>query len=515
MQLLHSGTLRATPSQGMWPLVCHEIGLSYDQEERLRQRQRSVLANSGAWLHRHTALATQQVIDSVTTALGGGHEAAKRRERKLMSILTPEQRIKFLVWANRRSHVARRLAESKSGGVVKGAAITCGSGGGDEGESFGEEDKYKTLPDRHVSANLYIIDHRLSKVKQRIPLNTPNFVHPTKLKKLSRRPSFESLAGRQGEPDSHNSKQLNRETSFPSIGSLKRSLDAALGNGSCMDSSGVTVNSPQTAVTPESAHAAGQEAAMATLNDVLPIVPKLAFCYSSNPNPHYAMFPPSQVVPSTQSKILHPAAATLQAPNLSQQQYSLPLPPETTSIAVPSPLDSYDIVDDIPMPTPVSVLLRTSDDFIMEAYEEPLDAVSPPSIAAADSDIVVPEVTSSSTYCTDTSAIATGTRLLLNNRHQSAPQLYSSPLRIYPSFLPAAPMAVIPESSTDNPTVEQVSNSLENPVAEQLGDVAVESRGDSLVDFALEDLPEIEIEANDWAIGEGFYMDIDQEGAAQ
>ena len=498
----------------MWPLVCHEIGLSYDQEERLRQRQRFVLANSGAWIHRHTALATKEVIESATTVLGGGHESAKRQERKVMSILTPQQRIRFLAWASRRSDDVQSLAESGFGRTGKGGVKTSGKVGGNEGDTFKEEDKYKTLPHRHVAANLYIICHQLSKLKQRMPPNTPNLVHSTKLKKLSRRPSFESLAGRQGESDNHNTKQLNRETSFPSTGSLKRSLDAALGNSSSIDSSGVAMNSPQNAVTPESAHSAGQAAAMEMLNDVLPIVPKSALSYLPNPKPHYAMFPPSQVVPSSQSKTLHPAVATPLTPNsqfishnVISQQYSLPLPQKTI-------LDSYDIVDDIPMPTPVSVLLRTSDDFIMEAYQDPFGEVSLPSNATADSNVAVPEATSSSTYAVDTSTIAHGSELLLNNRHQSAPQLYSSP-RIYPSFSPAAPMAVIPESSTDNPAVEQVSNLLENPVADQVDNESVERGGDGLIDFALEDLPEIEIEADDWAIGEGFDMEVDPEGSVQ
>lgn len=518
----------------MWPLVCNEIGLSYDQEDRIRHRQRSVLSNSRAWIHRHTALATKRVIVSVATALAGEHEAAKRREKSLMSVLTPEQQVRFMAWVGHRSDAVRRLAESKlrtRSGVGGGRAKTKGGGTAAVGDvepvmdKDEDEDEYKTSPGRHISANLYIIDHRLSKVKQRIPPDTPTFVPPEKLKKLSRRPSFESLAGRQGELEGSNAKQLNRESSFPSTGSLKRSLDAALGSDRSMDPSAVKMNSSQNNVTPESAYAAGQTAAMAVLNGILPIVPKSALCHSPSPNLHNTAFPSPPTVLSTQSQSFHRTAATPLVLNsqpathraLSQQHYSLSLPLKTARTAPPIPAGSNDVVDDIPMPTPVSVLLRTSDDFIMESYEEPLHAAMPSGVAPTESNFAVPEMTTSYSYVPDTSASATGTGLLLSNHHQSAPQLYSSPSPIY--SLPS-----IPESSCDNPTVEQANDSSENPVVtvEQTisssenpvvnqQDVKVEDDTDVLIDLALEDLPEIQ--EDDWAIGEGFDMDVDQEGA--
>ena len=47
-QMLNSGTDRVTPVQSMWPLVCSEVGLSYEQEERLRTYQRLTLQNGRA-----------------------------------------------------------------------------------------------------------------------------------------------------------------------------------------------------------------------------------------------------------------------------------------------------------------------------------------------------------------------------------------------------------------------------------------------------------------------------------
>ena len=104
LKLLHSGTDRASPNTNMmWPLVCHEISLSYEQEEKVRGVQRTILSNADCWIHRHTALATRYVIEGVHDVVCGAHAAARKRERSLMQILTPEQRVRFLGWA-RRAH---------------------------------------------------------------------------------------------------------------------------------------------------------------------------------------------------------------------------------------------------------------------------------------------------------------------------------------------------------------------------------------------------------------------------
>ncbi|KAL7532850.1 hypothetical protein ACHAXR_004888, partial [Thalassiosira sp. AJA248-18] len=483
-RLLHGGTYRATPNDGMWPLTCHEIGLSYDQEERIRQTQRAVLADSDTWIHRHTALAKQNTLESVHTAIGGAQQAAKRREKSLMGILTPEQRVKFLSWASRRSEVLRRLAESKIGAGA--------SGGGNVVSAVGSDDEYQTSPDRHVAANLYIIDHQLSKVKQRAPLNTPSFVHPSRLKKLSRRPSFESLAGQQGESDGNS--KLNRETSFPSTGSLKRSLgDMAVGdnfNDPNSPASDVMMNSSQNSITPEAAQAAGHAAVIAVLKDVMPIIPKSVLPYPQHP--HYTAFPLQPTVSSQPVSV--PSRPLFQPqiqkappkPQTQPMRSSMPhpiqyaAPTSATAISVPMaapPPDPEEV--DIPMPTPVSVLLQTADDFFMPPpmyqQEEPLDALGASTPVA---DFVIPEQVTS--YAANPTTPTVG--LLNSNRHQSAPDF-----SYHTSLLPA-PMAMIPESTQKDD-----------------GDI---------VDFAFEDFPGME--ADDWAIGEGFDMDVDQgaQGAA-
>lgn len=92
---------------------------------------------------------------------------------------------------------------------------------------FGEA-KYQTCDSQHPAANLYVLNHRLQSILKAIPRAAP-LVTGSTLKKLSRRPSFESLGCYDKEEE-----QLMRERSFPSTGSLKRSasemtIDAATG----------------------------------------------------------------------------------------------------------------------------------------------------------------------------------------------------------------------------------------------------------------------------------------------
>ena len=138
------------------------------------------------------------------------------------------------------------------------------------------------------------------------------------------------------------------------------------------------------------------------------------------------------------------------------------------------------------MPTPVSVLLRTSDEFITPSEVQSAAEVEMSSLpqhreatdgayAHPQTNPPVPELVASSSTTTINTARA----------YQSAPQLSTDPLDYsYTSLLPA-PLGMIPvpeEGSLEN-----------NPL--QIND-----------EFLLEDLP---IDADDWAIGEGFDMDVD------
>lgn len=284
---------------------------------------------------------------------------------------------------------------------------------------------------------------------------------------------------------------------------------------------------------------------MAVLKDVMPIVPKGAW-YSYPPSNAVPMAGPVSVgtLPSAsvgavplrqayQSAAAAPMPLPLQQPWSHIQQtmsdtmpHNHSLPPEyataqtTAAVAVPAtnsnipisaPFPSDPYVVDIPMPTPVSVLLRTSDDFISEEpmlyneqQQEPLLETMPSSSSAptagvavagtnyGEADFVIPEHVNSCYDPTSAGSLLRSTPV--GHRHQSAPDFS------HPSLLPA-PMGVIHESSNLNnsSTIGGGNNSV----------------GDNLNigDFSLDDLPPIMMEADDWAIGEGFDMDVDQ-GAA-
>jgi len=532
-RLLHGGTYRAAPNNGMWPLTCHEICLSYDQEDRIRQTQRSVLANSESWIHRHTALATQNVVENIHDNIWTAQTYAKKREQSLMSILTPEQKVKFLSWASKKKHIIRKLADARIKGAETSSA-TASETSAALAPSAGVNTKtmmlaqcgdreYKTSPNRHVAANLYIIDHLLSKVKQRAQQanNTPapsfTTMHPNMLKKLSRRPAFESLAGRQGN-DSDG--KLSREMSFPSTGSLKRSVSDALGSSDGnMDQNLMTNSYRDNGVTPESAQLAGQAAVMAVLKDVLPIIPKSAW---RNPSYPPAMAP--TMAAGAAAGAAHHRLATL-APQPPQAFRTMPpishkqrAQPRGNTIPINQTLQNQpmaaaaagnanrgasahpphdDLVTDIPMPTPVSVLLRTSDDFIsapLYEQQEPLEVVSStPVVGSVFSapDFTIPEHVASFATTVDHVSSSSTTGLLAYS-HQSAPDFTT-----YQS-LQSEPMTVIPES---------LSFGASNPPTSARGAAGT---GDFVGDFGLEDIPMMEVD--DWAIGEGFDMDM-EEGA--
>ncbi len=454
---MHNGTDRAAPSEGMWPLFCHEVGLSYEQEDRVRACQRAVLADSKTWITRHTAVATRNVIESTHTAISGMHEAAKGRENAILSVLTPEQRVKFLGWAARKAEAIRRVAEAKVGASSDGG-------------------EYEVSPDRHVAANMYIVDHQLSKVRQRVPPMT-GFVHQSRLKKLSRRPSFESLAGQEGGNMESNAK-MTRDTSltsFPSTGSLKRSLDDLMSD----DVGSMAMHTSHVGVTPEAAQSAAQGAVASVLRDVMAIVPKTSLHYSQLP--HYRPFAP---VASTQQPF-HPSplrsASSMQTkpraapmpmpqsvPSAALPQFTpIPTSVAAAEAAAPSSDASDDI--DIPMPTPVSVLLRTSDEFLSP---NEVDDPSPMEVSSSHQGGFIPAPEPASSSFQPSKARA----------YQSAPQLYNGENdHDYPSLLPS-PMAMIP--------VPEEGSLMNN--AEQINDND---------EFLLENLP---LDADDWAIGEGF-----------
>lgn len=419
-RMLHGGLYRVTPAttavagrqndnkggggggRVLWPLLCHEIGLSYDQEDKIRTAQRLVLQNVDLWVHRHTARSTSNVIHSVHDVIGGIMELTRQNddvenvtptndaaglknddesEESLMSILTDEQRIKFLGWALKNQKRLKHCAERNVG------------------KNIDEVGGLEVSKERHVAANMYIIDHKLSEIKQRVPPVAGKYVNPSKMKKLGRRPCFESLGGYEKDNNNDGESSTKKMSRNDSTGSLKRSLDDMSLGGT---SSGLDTN--LTAVTPESAQAAGNAAASVLLKDVLPIIPAPPVQY------HAQHFEPE------------PVMSAMPAPVMSA---SFPSQPQQQHLNA-----SSSTFDDIPMPTPVSVLLQTPDDFLTPSDGEVNDMIGGVDPTAAIDPIpFVPEPVASSS---------------MMSRHQSAPE--------FGQYLsnPSNPIGMVPVPEGEN-----------------------------------------------------------------
>lgn len=243
VQMLQNGNDKVTPAQSMWPLFCNEVGLSYDQEERLRHFQKSFLAAKESWLERHTAYASSLTIKSTHEAVQAVSFRLGHRERSLDGLLTSEQRSKLSNFVSAQRATLKERLESQP-------------------KTF--DGYYQTNPNQHVAANLYVTNHRLKSVLNTIPAAAP-LLTGLALKKLSRRPYFESLGVVGGEKDGNDHHELSRDRSFASSGSLKRSASE-------MSMEGEDRAHVQT-VTPEEAEAAALPHVESVLGHLKPIIP--------------------------------------------------------------------------------------------------------------------------------------------------------------------------------------------------------------------------------------------------
>lgn len=195
--MLSSGLDQVTPSQAMWPLFCNEVGLSYEQEEKVRSSQKAILQNPETWLHRHAAFAGHQTLRTLHDATQSVTARLGQRERLSSSFLSIEQRMKLATWATRNRDLLRARTASS--------------------QRVERDPRYAVSHNQHPAANLYTVNHRLQAMWYHIPRAVPLVSGPG-LKKLSQRPLFESL-GCVALSDSCDN--MSRENSS---GSLKRSV---------------------------------------------------------------------------------------------------------------------------------------------------------------------------------------------------------------------------------------------------------------------------------------------------
>jgi bZIP transcription factor len=282
LQMLSSGTNQAAPSQSMWPLFCNEVGLSYDQEEKLRAFQRTLLQDQKSWLDRHTAYSSRQVMQSAHDSVQALTLRAGQRERSAMSVLSEQQRFKLLAWSTRNRDRVTQSTASRGVAFVAPAPR--------------EIDPQH----QHVAANLYILNERLQHVLQTVPRAAP-LVTGAALKKLSRRPSFEPLGA-------SDEKGLCREGSFASSGSLKRNAsEMSMDDDEACHKPQIPSINP---VDAQSSAAPAIQQALGMVLDLLPPPPAVAAALAA-----FIPFQISTPVPVPSLVYQAPAAYTQSAPS--------------------------------------------------------------------------------------------------------------------------------------------------------------------------------------------------------
>ena len=249
--MLGSGAQKVPPSHNMWPLFCNEVGLSYDQEEKVRTFQRTILQNHDSWLARHTgaasALFAQNMHDCVQAAAG----TVRNRSAKLAPTLDETKRVRLSKWCEANNGRLQKWRSVKSSPLMH---------------------SQKLDPKQHTAANLYILADRVTEAQAKMK-EVPVLVSGIALKRLSRRPSFESLGntGTQDkfgkDHDDPNSDSSREFSCASSSGSLKRSASEL----SEMDEDRPQ---PQNTVIPQEAQAAANVTIDAVLGHVKKLIPK-------------------------------------------------------------------------------------------------------------------------------------------------------------------------------------------------------------------------------------------------
>jgi hypothetical protein len=329
--MLASGNDKVTPTNSMWPLVCNEVGLSYDQEERVRHFQRTmILQDPNTWLDRHTSRSSSLLMQSFHDSLGSMAQVLRQRDaRGAKRILSHAQRIKFLSWAEKNAHrikskvEGRRQAHHQEDKQQAPMDIKPKDGAREKSSN-----KYEVKNDHHVAANLYILNHKLQEVLNDFAFKPAAMVTAAALKKLSRRPSFESL----GQQKDAEMRALCREDSFASSGSLKNST-------SMQSLEGVEDQeraAPTNQITPEDGEQAAAPTVDAVLGFVKPIIPPIdppTAVEDVQPTPTWS-------APFT-ATLASPPVLHIQAPPHSQEYAAHDQHPPQPAIVAPAPPTQY------------------------------------------------------------------------------------------------------------------------------------------------------------------------------
>jgi hypothetical protein len=294
--MLTSGPDTVPPSQSMWPLFCNEVGLSYEQEEKLLSTQRTLIQEQNTWVDRHTAYASRKVVESAHDATQALTFRAGQRERATMSILSNEQRMSMIRWSNQNRG---RVTNATMNAVPTIAP------------------QRNIHSQYHVAANLYILNDHLQQVLLTIPRAAP-LLTGMAVKKLSYRPSFEPL----GASDERSNDVLCRDGSFASSGSLKRNASEM-----SMDVDDASNGVPKAQI-PTISPVDAQATAFHTVHEALSVV--------------YDLLPP---VPPMESMIMITPGQQQQ-----NEQLEIPFDGMLSTLEIPMPTPVLSSLQNPPMP---------------------------------------------------------------------------------------------------------------------------------------------------------------------
>ncbi|CAB9509289.1 bZIP transcription factor [Seminavis robusta] len=109
-------TSRALDAPRMWPLLCFELSISVDQEERLMQALKRLQQMENLADYRSQLAAATKMTSSLTDAIISTQcqIASAREEKSFLDVLSPEQTIKFHEWkAANQERSARFIREKR------------------------------------------------------------------------------------------------------------------------------------------------------------------------------------------------------------------------------------------------------------------------------------------------------------------------------------------------------------------------------------------------------------------
>ena len=100
-----------------WPMLCYDMSISVDQEERIAQLQNNMYHSSTLPAGRQEVATAKSMVRSLKHGiLYQGHSSAHRSEVALLDILTPEQSARYLQWAAANKDRCERILKNKVGG---------------------------------------------------------------------------------------------------------------------------------------------------------------------------------------------------------------------------------------------------------------------------------------------------------------------------------------------------------------------------------------------------------------